>query len=110
MGWGTQFSADIFLSRERIENIYDLEREIQDVEKDIRTIRERILMYCSAGVNAGIRKDCEGNDLEPIFCIHQDITELFEWYEESIAKTVKLNLMKEDWDEKEKKFKTAFIG
>lgn len=110
MGWGTCFTADIYMSRESIKDLYTLESEIESADNDIRTIRERILMYCAAGVSAGQKKDVEGNDLDPIFSIHTEVSELFEWYQEAVEKKYKLQLLKDDWDDKENKFKTAYVG
>jgi hypothetical protein len=109
MGWGTTFTADIFFSKEHIDNLYQLESKIEDAERDIRTCRERILMHCAAGVNAAPKYDCEENVIDsPLMCIHNEVNELFDWYEEAVTTRYKLNLLKDDWDDKDNKFKTAF--
>lgn len=110
MGWGTTFNTDIYLSRESIDSIYTLRSNIEEVNNDIQHIREKILMYCAAGVNGVANTDCEGNPLNPIDSLHIELKELFEWYEESVTKQTKYCLMLDDYDENEGKFKTALVG
>lgn len=110
MGWGTTFNTDIYISRESIEDIYTLDGNIEEVDNDIRHIREKILMYCAAGVNGVNKTDCEGNPVNPIDSLHIELKELLDWYEESMTKKTKYVLMRGDYDEKEGKFKTAWVG
>lgn len=111
MGWGTTFTADIYLSRESIHSKYDLDSQLDEVRDDIQHIREKILMFCAAGPNALPKTDCEGNELdEYITSLHHEMKELFKWYEESVEKQYALGLLADDWDETENKFKTAVVG
>lgn len=110
MGWGTQFDADIYLSHESIRTKLELEECIEEVENDIQHIREKLMMFCAAGLNSMPKKDVEGNDMEPISMLHYELKELLEWYNECLIKRYQYSLLKEDWDEKEGKFKTAFCG
>ena len=108
MGYGTTFTTDIFFSREHIDSLYQLESKVEDAERDIRTVRERILMHCAAGVNAAPKTDCEGNNMDPLPYIHNEVNELFDWYDEAVVMRYKLELLKCDWNDKENKFETAF--
>ena len=44
MGFGTDFKADIYLSRERFETMYELDSKIEETQDYIRIAREKILM------------------------------------------------------------------
>ena len=110
MSWGTIFTAEIYLIRESYNNLYQLEEEIDHVEKTVQNIRERIMMYCACGVQGCNTKDCEDNDVNPIDALHKEIVDLLEYYDEQQTKLYKLLLLKEDWDEVEQKFKTAEMG
>lgn len=107
--WGTDFTADIFLVRERYNNLSHLEEEIEDTEKYIRSIREKILMQCASGAKYGCT-DIEGNEFNPIDYVHNQVSEWFEEYDREQGRLFNLYLLKEDWDEKENKFKTATNG
>lgn len=107
--WGTDFTADIFLVRERYDNLSQLEEEIEGTERYIRSIRERILMQCASGAKYGCT-DIEGNEFNPIDYVHTQVSEWFEEYDREQGRLFNLYLLKEDWDEKENKFKTAQDG
>lgn len=107
--WGTDFTADIFLVRERYNNLSHLEEEIEDTEKYIRSIREKILMQCASGAKYGCT-DIEGNEFNPIDYVHSQVSEWFEEYDREQGRLFNLYLLREDWDEKENKFKTAKDG
>ena len=107
--WGTDFTADIFLVRERYNNLSHLEGEIEDTEKYIRSIRENILMQCARGAKYGCT-DIEGNEFNPIEYVHTQVNEWLEEYDREQGRLFNLYLLKKDWDEKENKFKTAKDG
>ena len=109
MGWGTDFTADIFLSHERYETIYALDDAIDEQRKSVQYYREKILMQCAAGLPAEA-KDCEGNDFDPIDDVHRKATEWLDLLIEENNHLCDLLLLREDWDEKEGKWKTAEVG
>ena len=109
MGWGIDFKADIYISRERYDNLFQLLEEIDDTEKYIRSIREKILMQCASGAKYGCT-DIEGNEFNPIDYVHTQVSEWFEEYDREQGRLFNLYLLKEDWDERENKFKTAKDG
>lgn len=109
MGWGIDFKADIYISRERYDNLFQLLEEIDDTEKYVRSIREKILMQCASGAKYGC-KDIEGHEFDPIEYVHTQVNEWLEEYDREQCRLFNLYLLKEDWDEKENKFKTAKDG
>lgn len=92
MGWGTDFTTDIYLSRMTFDNEYQLDDKIKKVEKDINFATERILMYCSSNPSEVVIDD-EG--FEPIEYLHQRVKELLEEYEENVILLSKLEMYKE---------------
>lgn len=109
MGWGTDFTAEIFLNRERYNNLSSLLDEIESTENYVKIIREKILMQCACGAKYGC-KDVEGNEFDPIDYVHRQVSEWFEEYDRENGRLHNLYLLKEDWDDKENKFKTAKDG
>lgn len=107
MSWGTYFNAEIYLSREKYDNIYQLDEEIKSIEKDIQELRERLFMYCACGCNGVNNKDYEDILTNPVDAMYVEINSLLEQYNEDQGRLQLLYYLKEDWDEKENKFKTA---
>lgn len=107
MGWGTEFQAEIYLSRENYEDILQVERELADTKKYSNWLKTRIYMYASSGPSGVSTKDDEGFECNPIECLHIELDKLFDEYSKSIIKEHELELLKEDWDDENKKFKTA---
>jgi hypothetical protein len=75
MGWGTDFTTDIFLSRENYRSIYDLEDKIKEDEKDLENIRSKILMFASSNPKDIIPEDWKE---EPINFIHREVNNLLD--------------------------------
>jgi hypothetical protein len=107
MSWGISFNVDCFLNRERYDNIYQLEEEIKSTEKEVQSLRERLLMYCACGCNGVNHKDCEDNLVNPVEAMYVEINSLLEQYDTEQGRLQLLYYLREDWDEKENKFKTA---
>lgn len=103
MSWGIDFTADIFLSRQDYgESIYRVQDEINDVEKDIQSIKERMLMMAIGGVNSVNTKDFEGNDCDLVDVIHSKFCELVDHYNERQSHLYDLLLYKEYLENEQK--------
>lgn len=92
MGWGTDFTVDIYLSRQIFNSSFELEDKIKEIEKEINDIKSRILMYGSSNVKDILPEDW--ND-EPISFIHNSVSTEFESLDEKTIELYKLNLYKE---------------
>lgn len=110
MGYGTYFTAEIFINQEKYDNIHQVKSEIEYINANIQSIRERIMMYCASGCSGVNSMDCENNLLNPVDAMHSELSGLFEYYDEQQNRLYDLILLCEDWDEKEGKFKTAEVG
>ena len=104
MDWGTILTTEIYFRREKYTNVHEVNEEIGYIDKEIRCIREKILMYCTCGISGVSTKDCEGNDVAPINALHCEIDSLFLEYEENLCKLQNLAYLKHAWNEKEGKF------
>lgn len=103
MSWGIDFTADIFLSRQDYgENVYRVQDEINDVEKDMQSIKERMLMMVMGGANSVNTKDFEGNECDPVDVIHSRFCELIDYYNERQSHLYDLLLYKEYLENKQK--------
>lgn len=101
MGWGTNFTADIYLSRERFETEYELDLKIEEMEDYIRIVREKILMTCMIGKDAFNIEDCEGNKCEPVDVVHTNVNELLDWLIEKNNQLYTYELLKENFSKRE---------
>lgn len=107
MSWGIYFNAEIYIDREKYDNIYQLDEEIKSTEKEVQSLRERLLMYCACGCNGVNHKDCEDNPVNPVDAMYTEVNSLLEQYDEEQGRLQLLYYLREDWDAKENKFKTA---
>lgn len=101
MGWGTNFTADIYLSRERFENEYELDEKIKETKEWIQTIREKILMVCMGGKDSFNLKDCEDNECDAVDVVHRNVNEWLDWLIREEDKLFLYELLRENFDKKE---------
>lgn len=60
MSWGTDFTADMFLSRQKYDSIYEVKAKLEELNECNQDIKERMLMMLMGGVNSVNLNDCEG--------------------------------------------------
>lgn len=101
MGWGTDFTADIYISRERFDNEHELDEKIKETKEWIQTVREKILMVCIGGKDSFNLKDCEDNNCDAVDVIHRNINEWLDWLIEENDKLFCYELLKENFDKRE---------
>ena len=101
MGFGTDFTADIYLSRERCETEYELDSKIEETKDYIRIVREKILMACMNGKEAFNLEDCEGNKCDLVDVIHKNVNEWLDWQLELNDKLYEYELLKLNFDKRE---------
>lgn len=96
MGYGIDFTADIFLSRQDYgENIYRVQDEIDDLKKQSQQIREKLLMMIMGGVKSVNTKDCEDNECDAVDVLHIKFNDLLDWYDECNTQIIDLCYYKE---------------
>lgn len=101
MSWGTDFTADIYLSRERFENEYELDSKIEEIKDYIRIAREKILMICMNGKEAFNSDDCDGNKCDLVDVMHTNVNEHLDWLIELNDKLYVYELLKQNFDKRE---------
>ena len=101
MGWGTQFTADIYISRERFANEYELDSKIEELKDYIQIAKEKILMACMNGKDAFSLNDCEGNECDAVDVIHSKVSDMIQWLLECNEKLYQYELLKEKFDNRE---------
>ena len=86
MGWGTEFKANVFLSREEVtpENVSD---HLAEVENDINSVRTDLIALCSA-----TPKDVTPADEEPLTYVRTTGLDYLDYLEDLIIKRTKIQL------------------
>ena len=107
MGWGTTFTAELYISRQIYRTKSDVEEGINEIKEDMNNIREKILMYCASGIKGFEPKDCEGEPLNPVEWMHHELKGLFNDYDGLSHELEKLKLLLLDWNEDKETFNTA---
>lgn len=96
MGWGIDFTADIFLSRQDYgENVYQVQEEIDRLKKCCQDLKERMLMLVAGNKDLVNTKDCEDNECDAVDVLHTKFTELLELYDEYQSNLYDLCLYKD---------------
>jgi len=97
MSWGTNFSTDIFLSRQEYKSKFDVEDRIKELDEQINDCEVQIKMYVSA-----TPKDIVPTEYseEQISWLNHQINEQFEMYRESVIDRFRLVLYLEFLEQK----------
>ena len=95
MGWGTTFTAEIYLSRQTFQSKGDLEDFIRQTNEDIRRRQEQIFMFCSSNVRDLVPKEWEERS---VVFIHDRVTELMNEIFSDTVLLCKLQLLLENYD------------
>lgn len=89
MGWGTSFKTDIYLSRQIFHNKYELEQKIEENEKWINDLKQKLKMFAVANPKDIV--DPEWKE-EPINWLSNQIDNIMEGIEESSYENYRLEL------------------
>ena len=64
MGWGTDFTADIYLNRLIFNSIYELEDTIQNCKDEIEEHNRTLLMYASSNPKDIVPEEWEDQSMD----------------------------------------------
>lgn len=92
MGWGIDFKADIFLSKQSFSSIQELEHKIEETESFIESCRKELCMYAIANPKDIIPEDWKEDS---IVFIKMKIDEVVDYIIENTELLSKLYLLKE---------------
>lgn len=96
MGWGTDFKADIYLSRLKFENKGLVEDKIEELEGILDSIRQQILMYGSSNIKDVTPEDWKE---EAIRFVHVEVSQLLAEYDENFKLLIDLKYYHEHLSE-----------
>lgn len=97
MGWGTDFTTNVYLSHMSFSSRYELEDKIEDNKKSIEDAKKRIQMFVAASPRDII--DPEWKE-QPIDWLVNSTEGWFEVIEDAVRENVRLNLYLEYIEEK----------
>jgi len=87
MGWGTDFTADLYLNRQIYNSMGQLDDAILEAEETINKIKQRLFMFASANPKDIISSEWDG---ESINYIHYEFNLLLD---ELLSETRELQLL-----------------
>ena len=87
MSWGTDFKADIYLSRQVFSSIGCIEDAIDECDDTITTIGAKFKMFAAC-----TPKDVVVEDGDPVNYLNSELSSLIDEYIEAIEERYKLNL------------------
>lgn len=99
MGFGTDFTADMYLSRQVYHSIYEVEEKIEELKECNQDIKERMLMMLMGGVNSVNLNDCEGYPCDGVDVLHNKFCELLNLYNENTGQIYDLTYYKKYLEE-----------
>ena len=96
MGWGVDFSTNIYLSRKSFDSRWQIEQEIRDEEDNIASNKALIYMYAaSTPKDVHMIQNDENACLSDLF---YEIKDRLESIDESLITIFKLNLLLSELD------------
>ena len=89
MGWGTDFTADIYLSSIMFNSKYEIEEKIESNKDDINSLFDKLKMYGSSRITDIVDPEWSS---DPISWLNNEINSIRENLEELYYQNVKLGL------------------
>ena len=87
MGWGIEFTPDIYLSRMSFNTVGELKEQIKETEAMIKWYREKLLILASSTPNSITPEE----DEEPLFYLQREFSDAMEGLEEYIVLSTNLH-------------------
>jgi len=99
MGWGTDFNVNVYLNRLIVENKYQAEDMIAELNEDIEDYKRKLAMYAASNPNDLVR-DTEWKD-QPVDWLNMQINEIWEDLLDDYQRKIYLKLYIEHLEQKE---------
>jgi len=100
MGYGTTFTADIYLNRQIFESRWELDEKVKELEKFIEMSKQELLaLAVSTPKDVIAEKSEDGYPQNPIEEVLRKTRETFEWMEDNYRELNKLYQFQEYLDE-----------
>ena len=108
MGWGTDFTSNIYLNKQTYLNIYQVNDKIDELEEERDYYETKLHMYSSSNVKDIVPRDWMDDD--PISWLQKEVSQILQELNEINVELYKLGLYKEFLDSnKDVKRKERFI-
>ena len=99
MGWGIDFTSDIYLSSQNYDNnIYQVQDKIEELQVTIYNVNTKINMFAASSVKEVVPTEWVD---EPIRWVNREVDELIDELHESIIQKYQLELYLEYLKEKQ---------
>jgi len=100
MGYGTSFTADVYLNRQIFESRWELDEKVKELEKFIEMSKQELLaLAVSTPKDVIAEKDADGYPQNPIEEVLRKTRETFEWMEDNYRELNKLYQFQQYLDE-----------
>jgi hypothetical protein len=99
MGWGTDFSVNVFLNKLIVENKYQAEDMIAELDEYIEDYKRKLAMYAASNPNDLVR-DTEWKD-QPVDWLNMQINEIWESLLDDYHRKIYLKLYIEHLEQEE---------
>jgi hypothetical protein len=84
MGYGTEFTTEIYLNRQIFQNRYELDEKIKELEGFIESSKRELIAFAvSTPKDVMAERDSDGYVENPIDQILRRTAEIFEWMEDN---------------------------
>lgn len=98
MGWGIEYTADMYISREHFDDITQVEDKINETKEQIDFYRQKILMICMGGKDSFDLLDCEDNRMDAVDVIQNRVNEILDYMFELNDNLFKYELLRDNFE------------
>lgn len=98
MGWGTSFTADMYISRELFRSEGEVQDKINELTESIDRTKRRLALMIAANPETFLDKS---KDSDPLYELDNRINDYLELFEEDLIHRYRLQLLLDNWKNKE---------
>ena len=98
MGWGISFTPEIYISRERFDNVEEINDKIEELTASVNDSKQEISMLVLATPKDIMPVD-EEDPMDPTSYLQVKLNEIFEYMEENQYKLTLFRMLKEHIEE-----------
>lgn len=104
MGWSTWVKAEIDFNRKTYDSKYKVEEDLSELDNLEQLHRDNLMILIGGNPSSFAEKDCEGEDINPLDTVRCKAAEAIEELKSIAIERFKLNLLLENWDERDGDF------
>jgi len=99
MSWGTEFKADVFISRLKFDSKEQLQEHLEETQEYLTSNQNKIKMWAISEPKSVINLD-EIDDTNIIGFVDNEIQDILNDISEEVEEIITLRLLLENWDSK----------